>query len=523
MRALAQNQQRVATSSQATIPAPTKGWYVGANVADAPKGTALILINMFPMSDSIRLRRGTAEHATDMPDEPVETLIPWVSGTTHELFAAIDGEIYDVTTAGVVGGAEVTGLTGSAWQFCQFANSGGTWLRLVNGSDTPLLYDGASWVTSPAITAVGLTASNLINVWEYRGRLFFIEKNTLNVWYLAAGSIGGAAVKLPFQAEATLGGRLVAGISWGTQGIDGPADLCAFFTSEGEVIVYEGTDPASPSTWTKRGVYRIGRPLGYRCLMKAGADVAIMTDGGIVPLSQAMALDKVALEAAAATRNIAPAWRDAVRPRASALTWEMVPWQIESTAVINIPKLAIDDSQQFVGNLTTGAFCQYIGWDAVTWATLNGVLYYGTSDGRVMIAETGGNDDGALYTGSCVWAFTNLGGNKTAQKQIQMMRAMAQAAFVVAPQLRVLTDYDLTLPAAPSAAPDDLSGSVWGTFVWGTDPWGGPARIYKGWRPVSGEGSAFAPCYQVSVSSETDPELKLSQVDLSYVMGVPVG
>ena len=50
---------RVAVESPAVLPAPTKGWYVGANLADAPAGTAYILDNMFPQLDYVRVRRGS--------------------------------------------------------------------------------------------------------------------------------------------------------------------------------------------------------------------------------------------------------------------------------------------------------------------------------------------------------------------------------------------------------------------------------------------------------------------------------
>jgi hypothetical protein len=42
-------------------------------------------------------------------------------------------------------------------------------------------------------------------------------------------------------------------------------DYAAFITSEGQVAVYSGADPASSTTWSLVGVFDIGAPIGRRC------------------------------------------------------------------------------------------------------------------------------------------------------------------------------------------------------------------------------------------------------------------
>jgi hypothetical protein len=77
--------------------------------------------------------------------------------------------------------------------------------------------------------------------------------------------------------------------------------------------MYTGEYPGDTATpWKLSGLYKISKPLGKRCLMKAGGDLAIMTEDGIVPMSKVTSLDQVALQNAAVTAPIAPAWRDAV-------------------------------------------------------------------------------------------------------------------------------------------------------------------------------------------------------------------
>src|SRR3546814_7978346 len=50
-----------------------------------------------------------------------------------------------------------------------------------------------------------------------------------------------------------------------------------FVSTEGEVAVYQGSDPGEAATWSKVGVYRIGKPLGARAHFRGGGDIAIAT------------------------------------------------------------------------------------------------------------------------------------------------------------------------------------------------------------------------------------------------------
>ncbi|MFK5282932.1 hypothetical protein ACI3PL_25530, partial [Lacticaseibacillus paracasei] len=54
---------------------------------------------------------------------------------------------------------------------------------------------------------------------------------------------------------------------------DGLDDKCVFVSSEGEVAVYEGTNPGSAADWRKAGVYQITRPLGQNAKVSAGGDL----------------------------------------------------------------------------------------------------------------------------------------------------------------------------------------------------------------------------------------------------------
>ena len=179
-KALRQNQGRAAVAKPSIMQAPTKGWSANALPVKAEEGTAIILENFFPEATSIRPRKGFTEQTTGVTGG-VETLMPFVSGTTAKLLAAGNDAIYDVTTAGALGASVQSGLTSTKFSYANFATAAGQFLFMVNGTDAARHFDGTTW-TQPSITNV--SSSALSAVTTHKSRLFFIEKDTTTVWYL---------------------------------------------------------------------------------------------------------------------------------------------------------------------------------------------------------------------------------------------------------------------------------------------------------------------------------------------------
>lgn len=508
------------TSKAGFIPSPTKGWYVGANLSEAPKGTAYILDNAFPQLDYVRMRGGSASYATGMASAAVNSLIPYVSGASSKFFAHCNGSIFDITGSGAVGAAAVTGLNSSAYlEYIQFANAGATWLIVVNGVDAAQLYNGAAWVTVPAIT--GLTGGNLAFVWPFKNRIYGLQAASLSVWYLASNAIGGAATQFDMTPNFKLGGYLVAGTSWAINATNGLYDLNVFISSEGEVSIWNGANPAD-TAWTNLGTYKIAKPLGRRCLMKAGGDIAVMTEEGIVPLSKVMSLDQIALQNQAVTLPIAPAWRDAVIARAGLSGWQIALWPLQSMGVINLPKTSSSDATQFVANVRTGAWARYIGWDANCFAVYNNNLYYGTSDGRVLQAETGGQDDGKNYTWTVFPSYNDLG-SPAITKHVKMVRPRLQSAYPVNPQISVKVDFDTTKPAQPTASAAAATGALWDTALWDTAKWPAALTDLSYWADAEGFGSTVSPVIQLTLSTTITPDVRLTAIELLYETGNAIG
>lgn len=517
VKALRSKGTRSKVAQTIIIPAPTAGWYVGANLADAPPKTAYVLDNAFPQLDYIRMRGGCVEFTTGMTGN-VSSLMVWIGPTAQKMFAANGTGIYDVSAGGAVG-ASVAAITSTALEVCHFVGSAGSYLIVNNGVDAQWNYSGAAWSQVPAITGL---PSPFAQTWVFKSRLYGVTLNSLKSWYLPLDSIGGAATSFDLTDIFTHGGYLVCGATWAISSNSGLYQVNVFITSEGEVAVYDGAYPGDPA-WTLKGLYKIGKPLGRRCIMKAGGDLAVMTESGIIPMSSAMTLDEIALQNKAVTAPIAPEWRNAVIARAGLTGWQIVTWPLQSMAIVNLPKLSSSDFTQYVANAQTGAWCRYIGYDANCFAVFNNNLYFGTSDGRVMQAETGGIDDTRYINTTIFPSYSALIGGDGGRKQVRMVKPFIRADFIANYQIRIEVDYDTTIPAQPAPSSISSTSPKWDISLWDIATWGVPLTDQSVWKSVTGYGSVISPILEISTGFTDTPDFRLSAYEVMFEAGNPFG
>lgn len=535
-----------------TFPAPVSGWIANQNLlvpnALKPDGSkvqgAAILENWFPTATGIRMRGGSEQFA-EIGDRslPVVSMFSYVAGNNAKLFATTRNAIYNVTNPVVaedillvddLGGFlvddlgrfiagqmsipdfDVGSLSGGEWSVTQFATTGGTFLRGVNGTDTPLVYDGTNWSTAPAIT--GLDPTALSFVWVYKKRLFFIQKDTLDVWYLPVNSIGGLAVKFPLGGVFTRGGSLIFGSVWSIESGDGPSEQVVFATTEGEVAVYRGDDPSDASSFTKVGVFRIGKPRGPKAFIRAGGDLVIATDIGLVPLSQAFQRDVAALSQTAVSYAIEIEWNKAVAER-SAGFWHTELWPTRQMMLIAPPTPQGLQPQLLVANARTGAWAPFTGWNVTCLQLFGDRFFFGSDSGKIIECEVTGLDQGAAYTCTVVPLFDPLKSPASLKVGVQA-RAVLRATSKPNPKMSLQADYTVNLPPAP----DDTTTSadnLWGTGTWGTSKWGTAAdkKTFQEWRSVPGSGYSLSAATQITSGNISPPDVELVQTDLTYDIG----
>jgi hypothetical protein len=516
---------------QKTFPAPTSGWMSATNLAEVDPGHAYLMENMFPTLTGVRPRSGSAKWATVDATLllAVESLITYIGGVTRKVWAASNGKIFPITSPATPTTVDVTGQTSNYYSSCNFATAGGQYLFAVNGTDFAQRYDGAAWLQITAVSAGAITgiATNLLShVWVYQSRLWFIEKNSQRAWFLPVNSISGAAQSVSLAGVFQKGGALqVAGI-WSVNTGGGLYNMCVFISSEGEYAVYTGTDPTSAATWSLVGVYNGSPPLGknQNGMMQAGGDLLILTQAGLVSMSDIQTKDPAALSISGVTKKISPDWILEQANRRG-LPWEIIKWPSRNMALVTCPVVNANTPPiQFVVNLETGAWCKYTGWDTRCITVHNDLLLFGTNNGTIVLGETTGADQGAPYVSRLVSHMDHLdhiGDSKTTRQARAVFRTTA--AFI--PKISITADYVFTIPIAPNAAAPLASPGAWDAGIWDSATWDTSLAYYtvtSKWVSVEKQGFAHAFVLQITNGATIAPTAELSVYDITYELGVLV-
>ncbi len=420
--------------------------------------------------------------------------------------SAATAPIIRVDDAGTTGTLILGAVTGGPFQDNETITDALTGAATANGASATLF--GAF---------TGVDTSDLSYVWSFKNRLFFIQKGTMDAWYLPVDQITGAAVKFPLGGEFALGGTLVFGASWSRDTGDGLNAMCAFFTSEGEVAIYQGTNPGDANAWSQVGIYRIGKTLGANAFITAGGDLVIATDIGFVPLSQALQKDYAALSPSAVSAPIEVEWNSAVALRSSA-PWHCEVWSAGQMVVVVLPTVNDQPDRMFVANARTGAWAPFTNWGGTCIQVFEDRLFFGSTEGRVFEANVTGLDDGLPYTASYLPSFDPVG--TLGLKSVSMARAVLKASTSLNERLSIQKDYKVVLPNAPDASPV-ISSGTWGSGTWGDSVWGRQTEksVFQRWRSAAGAGETVAPALQITSGSIVPIDAEIIRTDILYDSG----
>lgn len=486
-----------------SLPAPVGGWNARDSLGAMDGKDAVILENWFPATTEVMLRKGYTEHATGLPGD-VETLMAYSGPTSDKLFAVSTGNIYDVTSSGAVGAAAVSSLANSRFEHINISTSGGNFLLAVNGADKMRIYNGTSWDYDGAgsFTVTGFNTQDAAQICLHKNRVWLVQKDTLKVWYLPTSSIAGAANQIDLAAVARLGGYLVAMGTWTIDAGYGVDDHAVFVTSNGEIIVYKGTDPSSPSTWALVGVWQLGSPVGRRCLQKYAGDLLIICQDGILPLSGALQSSRLNPRVAL-TDKIQYAVSEAITAGGDQFGWEILLFPKANQLYLNVVRQNVP-AQQYVMNTITKSWCKFTGWDANCWELFQDMPYYGTST-KVCAAWNTNSDNSANIAADGLQAFSYFG-SPGQLKKFGMARPIMRADSNPTIRSGINVDFD----TGDTAATLNFTSSpyaVWDTGVWDAGLWGGELSILKEWQTVAGVG--YSAGMRVKTASST--------VDLRWV------
>lgn len=526
--------KRGAVAKPVPLPAPVKGWATADALVNMKAAQAVLLDNWFPEGDSVRPRRGSVVYASGLGNRPVEALFSFVSGSVQRMFAACGSQIYDITDPANPQVA-YSGLKSARWRALRFVTSGGPQLILVNGLDAPLRFNGTAWsklvftfggVTSggTAGTAVPFDGSRFMAACGYNSRLYFISDTAM--YYCPADSFQGDLGVLQVGSELANGGTLTNLARWTHDSGNGPQSWIVALSSEGEAVVYQGTNPSNAASWSLMGKYDLAPVLGSRATVSVGGDLGVLTRDGLLAMTKVVQLDRSQDDnAAALTSSLRPTIKQDGETYKDLYGWQTHIHRERGMLIVNVPIAENTGlSRQYVMNVQTGAWTRFNGLNAVVWHSFNGDLYFGAANGRVIQADVGFGDLGKPTIYPLIAAFTAISGRGMI-KQASLIRPVVMSNIPITLQVGVATDYVLALPGtAPNA--QDLGAARWNSARFNASRWtssqfGAPQQA---WANAQGVGMAFAPACLLTLDASTPPsaDIRLIGFDLMLQPGGPL-
>ena len=509
---------RAQVSRTYSVAAPTGGLNAISGIAHMPETDALVCDNWFPQPSYLQVRNGYGKWATGLPDW-VETLMAYDSGAAQSLFGISNKNVYDCTAQGAVGAAVVTGLTNSRFESINIATAGGQFLYAANATDDPLLYDGTTWysITGASVpyAITGVTTTTLRNPCLWKSRVWFVIDGTLSACYLPTGAIAGAASTFDFTAIFRLGGQLQAIFTFSLLDSSTFGNYIGFLTTEGEIAIYQGTDPAFAGTFALVGIYKTGIPVGRRCILNYGTDALLLTSDGLVSVTKLMQQGRVNT-AEAPSYKIQFALNSDIQAYNANWGWELALYPQGNKVFINVPATTESTIYQYVMNTIHGAWCTFgkmaSPWAAATFCVLGNSLYFGGKD-YVALADSGQSDDNTNIQATLKTAFTYMGTDT--QKYITMCRPIV----LTDGNLTVISYLNMDFQDQPSSAAPTFTGSAgsaWNTSSWNTSPWAVGLTPQKNWQTVGGVGFAASLYFSAAVNDIT---CQLASIDYVFQPG----
>lgn len=520
-----------------SIPAPMGSINTISSGAAMPPGDCIFRYNLIPAEYGLRTRLGSREWVTGLGG-PVRSLLAFTgsvkSGTRDRLFACTETGIWDVTDSSaaptqlVVFGTQsadsgwgvstvMVTAAGHFLLYCDEANgyhvyteSTDTWAKVALGA-------GAGQVS-------GCDPANFAFVTTWKNRVWFVERDTGRGWYLPANAIYGAATAFNFGARFKAGGDLRGLWSWTFDGGSGIDDQLVAVSGGGDVLVYQGTDPATLGAFQLRGVWFAGAvPAGRRLCTDFGGDLLLMSSLGILKLSTLVSGSTVSPDAGSyETHKIGNLFNQRQVANRNLRGWSMALHPQDATLIVTVPVAANQPTTQLAMSLWNKGWSEYrdlpMGAHAVPWS---GSLYFGSEDGRVLVND--GYIDGVTLADPASYApvqwslltgFQNLGDPR--QKRVQLMRpTFLGEAGAPAYEIRARYHWDMgEIAAAPALAPAN-GIAAWDAAAWDQAVW---AAGYSASQRVSGA-AGMGPEVAFAIRGSAKARTVLVGVDVAYDVG----
>jgi len=325
---------------------------------------------------------------------------------------------------------------------------------------------------------LSIDPADLVFVLEFKGRLWFVERDSSRAWYLDVGAVTGTATAFPFPLHH--GGELVGLYAWSYDAGGGLDTLLVALSRTGDVVIYQGADPSSAATWGQKGAWYVGPlPTGRRVATDLGGEMFVLSLRGVMPLSRLVVGGAVELESLYTTAKIANLFTRLAQEAQGRRGWAIVVHPTDNALLILIPQTQGNGWIQLAQSFARPAWSIYrdvpMTGGAAVW---RGELYFG-GDGGVVARNKGSMDARMLAAPEdyepirwrLLTGFSDLGNGRN--KRVLGFRPIFESGSAAVPYVsQARYGYDKT-PAPDPALPAGGGPNSWSTGLWDVMLWSG--------------------------------------------------
>jgi hypothetical protein len=347
-------------------------------------------------------------------------------------------------------------------------------------------------------------------------RLWFADSENLAVYYLPVQRKDTTPPSeflfvVPLNAVFKRGGSIRGIYTWSIDGGVGLDDAIAIFTSNGEVAIYSGVDPASDFQLV--GVFRFDAPMSKDSIINFGGDLYVMISTGLVPMTTLIRAETEQL--GKADLNVMKEFEDVAKTHRDIYGWQAMLNHHTNHAICNMP-LGNGKYQQMVRKMPGQVWSKWTDVPARCWGWLNNKTYFGSEDGGIYLGGSEYlNDNGKAIEADVRFAWSNFG--SVQKKNFKMIRLYTITDGLPRPFMDLEVDYNNIGPTnQPETTSGPSGGADWNTATWDVDYWAQSTQPKQNWQGVTGLGRVGAARIRISVSGAT---FSLTGVDVLFELG----
>lgn len=501
------------------LPMPTGGLNFMAGTMDMGPMDSYLMDNLIPRATGLEVRKGWRYWVTEKMAGEVRTLMTYnaQNPANSRLFigAAVNtGFVYEATaqnaTPALVLSPSTQASVPGEWYWTNFVTPALACLCMVSHGAGYYLYDNTNgWrevITGTGTLQVSFpdstTTKDLAFIWTWKRRIWFLKKNSTTAYYLPIDSLAGVAQMFDFGPQLVRGGPLAYGTRWTFDAGDGIDDSLILVSELGDVLVYEGTDPANASTFQQKGTWYIGRvPYGRRGFGQYGGDVLLLNEFGMIKISDLVAGrgDTTEIDGTLAAK-INPLLAGAISNYLTQKYWFVLPYSTEELLIVGSPYINIISQAytSFAMNSHTAGWCTISNIDIYCATVFQGNLMVGTSKGEIIQAFYGYRDgdsaDGTLFgnevTGRMQGSFLDYGSPNN-NKRMLRIKMYGNSEGIPAFLVVFKDEYNLQ-EFLNVSAPASRASSLWDVGIWDESQWLAGVASFRKWIGVAAYGKKLS-------------------------------